>query len=61
MGFIDPGMLQRGNIELFSYCVEQLPSNRPSRRDRNICWFVPQSSHLFPAADRENKSDFLCR
>jgi Methyltransferase domain len=29
MGFINPGMLQRGNMELFSYCVERLPSNAP--------------------------------
>jgi Methyltransferase domain len=29
MGFINPGMLHRGNIELFSYCLERLPSNNP--------------------------------
>jgi len=29
MGFIDPGMLDSGNIELFSYCLNRLPSNAP--------------------------------
>jgi hypothetical protein len=29
MRFINPGMLVRGNVELFSYCLERLPSNAP--------------------------------
>jgi hypothetical protein len=29
MGFVVPGMLQRGNIDLFSYCFKRLPSEAP--------------------------------
>lgn len=27
--FVNPGMLVRGNVELFAYCVDNLPSNSP--------------------------------
>ena len=29
MGYVNPGMLYRGNIDLFAHCLARLPSNAP--------------------------------
>jgi hypothetical protein len=56
MGYIVPGMLQSGNIELFSHCITHLRSNAPiieigSFAGRSLTYII----HLLRRTSRTNK------
>jgi SAM-dependent methyltransferase len=56
MGFINPGMLDGGNIELFSHCINNLPSEAPiieigSFAGKSLNYLI----HLVRRTDRTNR------